>query len=212
MKQRAALILELYKADSHDEKIPSLMSQRWEALIALGEFPALKEEVRRVFTTTNNLRLKRVAAFDQVRLELYAPARPAVLPISEINEYIELERELEVEPKDQRGGFLLELASQEAKGDKIRFELENRILKKFPASLNADMLRALGRRRANDLSSRKGGYSMQATNDSRVTAGLGDAAEVKKVVIRWPPGVVQVLGNLKIGQEHKVIKPKKTSP
>ena len=59
---------------------------------------------------------------------------------------------------------------------------------------------------------RKGGYSMQATNDSRVTVGLGDAAEVKKVVVRWPSGVVQVLENLKIGQEHKVIEPKKTSP
>ena len=38
------------------------------------------------------------------------------------------------------------------------------------------------------------------------------AAEVKKLVVRWPSGVVQVLENLKIGQEHKVIEPKKTSP
>jgi enediyne biosynthesis protein E4 len=59
---------------------------------------------------------------------------------------------------------------------------------------------------------RKGGYNIQATNDSRVTVGLGGAAEVKKVVVRWPSGVVQVLENLRIGQEHKVIEPKKTSP
>ena len=143
MRERAALILELYKTDSHHEKVPSLMPQRWETLIALGEFSDSKEEVRRVLATTNNPRLKRDAAFVQVRLALYAPARPGVLPISEINEYIQLERELEAEPKDQRGGFLLELASQEAKDDKTRTELENRILKEFPASPNADRVRAL---------------------------------------------------------------------
>ncbi len=148
MKKRAALILELFKTDSHHEKVPSLMPQRWENPIALGEFSDLKEEVRRVLATTNNPRLKRDAAFVQVRLALYAPARPGVLPISEIDEYIQLERELEVEPKDQRGGFLLELASQEAKDDKMRTELENRILKEFPASPNADRVRALRRRQA----------------------------------------------------------------
>src|SRR5262249_23440196 len=45
-----------------------------------------------------------------------------------------------------------------------------------------------------------------------ISVGLGDAAEVRKVVVRWPSAVVQVLENLKIGQEHKVIEPKKTSP
>ena len=59
---------------------------------------------------------------------------------------------------------------------------------------------------------RKGGYSMQATNDPRVTVGIGKAAEVKKVVIRWPSGVVQVLENLKVDQEHKVVEPKTMQP
>jgi enediyne biosynthesis protein E4 len=52
---------------------------------------------------------------------------------------------------------------------------------------------------------RKGGYSMQATNDSRVTVGIGNVGVVKKVVIRWPSGIVQTLENLKVDQEHKVI-------
>ena len=59
---------------------------------------------------------------------------------------------------------------------------------------------------------RKGGYSMQATNDSRITVGVGNVAEVSKVVIRWPSGIVQTLENLKVDQEHKVIEPKTGSP
>jgi enediyne biosynthesis protein E4 len=59
---------------------------------------------------------------------------------------------------------------------------------------------------------RKGGYSMQATNDSRVTVGIGKATEIKKVVIRWPSGIVQTLENFKVDQEHKVVEPKNGSP
>ena len=59
---------------------------------------------------------------------------------------------------------------------------------------------------------RKGGYSMQGTNDPRVTVGIGTAAEVKKAVIRWPSGIVQTLENLKVDQEHKVVEPKTGSP
>ncbi len=35
---------------------------------------------------------------------------------------------------------------------------------------------------------RKGGYSMQATNDHRVLVGVGPATTVEKAVIRWPSG------------------------
>jgi len=59
---------------------------------------------------------------------------------------------------------------------------------------------------------RKGGYSMQGTNDPRVTVGIGPASEVKKVVIRWPSGILQTLENPKVDQEHKVIEPKSSSP
>jgi hypothetical protein len=59
---------------------------------------------------------------------------------------------------------------------------------------------------------RKGGCSMEATNDSRVTVGIGSATEVKKVVIRWPSGVVQTLENLKVDREYKVVEPKAASP
>jgi hypothetical protein len=52
---------------------------------------------------------------------------------------------------------------------------------------------------------RKGGYSMQATNDPRVTVGIGQADVAQKVVIRWPSGIVQRLENLKADREYKVV-------
>jgi hypothetical protein len=55
---------------------------------------------------------------------------------------------------------------------------------------------------------RKGGYSMQGTNDPRVLVGIGPVEEVKKVVIRWPSGIVSTLENLKVDQDYKVVEPK----
>jgi hypothetical protein len=55
---------------------------------------------------------------------------------------------------------------------------------------------------------RKGGYSMQATNDPRVLVGVGPVAEVKKVVIRWPSGILSTLENLKVDRDYKVVEPK----
>ncbi len=54
---------------------------------------------------------------------------------------------------------------------------------------------------------RKGGCSLQGTNDPRVLVGVGPMEEVKKVVIRWPSGIVTTLENLKVDQEYKVVEP-----
>jgi enediyne biosynthesis protein E4 len=59
---------------------------------------------------------------------------------------------------------------------------------------------------------RKGGYSMEATNDSRVTVGIGKAGAIQRVVIRWPSGIVQRLENLEVDREYKVIEPAKSNP
>ena len=59
---------------------------------------------------------------------------------------------------------------------------------------------------------RKGGYSMQGTNDPRVLVGIGPVTEVKKVVIRWPSKIVSTLENLKVDQEYKVVEPKTSTP
>jgi enediyne biosynthesis protein E4 len=59
---------------------------------------------------------------------------------------------------------------------------------------------------------RKGGYSMQGTNDPRVLVGIGLATEVEKVVIRWPSKIVSTLEHLKVDQEYKVVEPKSSTP
>jgi hypothetical protein len=59
---------------------------------------------------------------------------------------------------------------------------------------------------------RKGGYSMQATNDPRVLVGVGPTNRVKKVVIQWPSGIVSTLENLEVDREYKVVEPKDGKP
>jgi hypothetical protein len=55
---------------------------------------------------------------------------------------------------------------------------------------------------------RKGGYCMQGANDPRVLVGVGPVEEVKRVVIKWPSGIVQTLENLKGDRDYTVIEPK----
>jgi thiol-disulfide isomerase/thioredoxin len=147
MEKRAALILELYEAEPDHEMIPSLMFERWQTLTVLGKRSDVEKEIRRFLATTSNQRLKREAMFDQVRQEIFETARTGVIPIRHINEYIKLERDLELK-EGARGGYLLEIASQEAKDDRLRLDLENRILKEYPTSPNAERIRGLRRRRA----------------------------------------------------------------
>jgi hypothetical protein len=54
---------------------------------------------------------------------------------------------------------------------------------------------------------RKGGYSMEASNDPRVLVGVGPATAVSKVQIRWPSGRQSTLENLKVDQTYTVIEP-----
>ena len=63
-------------------------------------------------------------------------------------------------------------------------------------------------RRADDLPPAQGG--LQHAGDQRSPRHGRDRAgdEVKKVVIRWPSGIVQTLENLKVDQEYKVVEPK----
>ena len=54
---------------------------------------------------------------------------------------------------------------------------------------------------------RKGGCSMQSTNDGRVLIGLGAAKVVDKITLRWPYGTEQVLESVKVNQTIKVVEP-----
>ena len=46
---------------------------------------------------------------------------------------------------------------------------------------------------------RKGGVGLESANDPRLLIGVGDATELKKIIIRWPSGIVTTLEKVKVG-------------
>jgi enediyne biosynthesis protein E4 len=54
---------------------------------------------------------------------------------------------------------------------------------------------------------RKGGCSMQSTNDSRLLIGLGAVEEVSKVTIRWPSGALSTLEHIPPDRTYRVVEP-----
>jgi hypothetical protein len=58
---------------------------------------------------------------------------------------------------------------------------------------------------------RKGGYSMEGTNDHRVLVGVGSAKHVDKVVFRWPSGIESTLENLDVDKDYKIVEPKESN-
>jgi hypothetical protein len=55
---------------------------------------------------------------------------------------------------------------------------------------------------------RKGGCSMQSTNDPRLLIGLGPVGEVEAVTIRWPSGAVSTLEHIPANRTYEVIEPR----
>ncbi len=86
----------------------------------------------------------------------------------------------------------------------IRFILEG--TKSNRDSIGAKVVVTAGGR--NIVRQRKGGFSMQSTNDHRVLVGVGSETTVEKAVIRWPSGREITVENLKVDQEYKLVEPK----
>ena len=59
---------------------------------------------------------------------------------------------------------------------------------------------------------RKGGVSLESANDPRLLIGVGDVTEVKKVIIRWPSGIVTTLEKVKVDQTYPIVEPKDGVP
>lgn len=59
---------------------------------------------------------------------------------------------------------------------------------------------------------RKGGCSMQSTNDPRLTVGVGTASEIEKLTVRWPSGAVSTLEHVKVDASHKLVEPDAAKP
>jgi hypothetical protein len=52
---------------------------------------------------------------------------------------------------------------------------------------------------------RKGGCSLESSNDPRLLIGLGAVTKVDRVTVRWPSGAVSVREHLATGKTHKIV-------
>jgi hypothetical protein len=59
---------------------------------------------------------------------------------------------------------------------------------------------------------RKGGCSMESANDPRLLIGVGPAAVVEKLVIRWPSGTVTTREHLETNRAYTIVEPEKPIP
>jgi enediyne biosynthesis protein E4 len=57
------------------------------------------------------------------------------------------------------------------------------------------------------LRQRKGGYSMESSNDPRILIGIGKADEVETLVVRWPSGAITKQEHLKPGRNYSLVEP-----
>jgi hypothetical protein len=55
---------------------------------------------------------------------------------------------------------------------------------------------------------RKGGCSMQSTNDPRLLIGLGAVDRINRLSIRWPSGMISVLENLRTDESYEIVEPR----
>ena len=55
---------------------------------------------------------------------------------------------------------------------------------------------------------RKGGVSVESANDPRLLIGVGPAAEVDRLTVRWPSGVITTREHLRTGQTYHIIEPR----
>ena len=55
---------------------------------------------------------------------------------------------------------------------------------------------------------RKGGTSLESSNDPRLLIGLGNQAEARKVTVRWPSGRVSVAEHLAADTSYRVVEPR----
>jgi hypothetical protein len=54
---------------------------------------------------------------------------------------------------------------------------------------------------------RKGGYSLESSNDPRLFIGVGPVAEVEKVTLYWPSGTISTIEHLKTDRSYRIVEP-----
>ena len=139
-EKRAALILELYKADPSHDRIPALMAERWSARRFGLTAAQLGPEIDEVLAQTKNEKLKIEATYARAYSRMVASRPGASIDLSPVEAYLKLA------PKDPRGATLLRLAAARTATEKGKTALEDRILKEFPDTLVAEKIQGIRQR------------------------------------------------------------------
>ena len=141
---RGKLILELYKAAPDNERIPTLMAERWESTPPGGpQIDALIKEIDDVLAHTKNDKLKVEGTYVKAQAKLFKDRQHGVgkLDTTAIDAFIQLA------PKDPRAGRLIYMAAISASDPKTKAALEDRILKDYPDSQFTAMIKGARRQR-----------------------------------------------------------------
>ncbi len=141
-KERAALILELFKTAPNHERIPVLMTERWRTLfVSDPESGDVLKEIDQVSNQTNDRKLKAQAAFWKADVKLAKSRATGKPDLSGVEEFVKLA------PKDPRGADLLYRATSAAKDKDLKTALEDRILNDFPDSRYVGVIKGSRRQR-----------------------------------------------------------------
>lgn len=135
--KRAELILELYKVAPDHERIPTLMVERWGRIPpASPKADAQNEEIDAVLAHSKDRYLKVEGTYIKARAKLFKERLGTSPDLSLIEQFLKLA------PEDvYRGANLLYSAACITQGEKKKAALEDRILRQFPDSTVARVVR-----------------------------------------------------------------------
>jgi thiol-disulfide isomerase/thioredoxin len=145
-EKRAALILELYRAAPEHERVPSLMVQRWNLLHTLDKGSGIRTEVDGFLPKITDPSLRLDAFHVRGRIEIGAATKTGSFDVKVFEDFVKLEQQLK--PEKKRGAELLAMAADRVGDGRARLVLENRVLRDYPDSHQAAVMRGQRRRAA----------------------------------------------------------------
>jgi thiol-disulfide isomerase/thioredoxin len=140
--KRSRLILELYKLDPDNQRIPMLMAERWASVAPFGpKGDELIKEIDEILAHTASEKLRIEGTFIKAQAKVYQSRNGGSLDLAPIEAFLKLA------PKDLRGQNLLYMAVNFTQDEKVKTGLEDRLLKAFPKSMFAGMIEGARRQR-----------------------------------------------------------------
>jgi thiol-disulfide isomerase/thioredoxin len=137
------LTVELFKTAPDHERLPKLMSQRWNRIAARaeGSFSDLLKDIDDTLAHTKNQELQVEGTFFKAVIKLAGNRDGGPLDLSGVDAFQKLA------PKDSRNAQLLAIAMNRTDDPKTKTAMEDRLLKDYPDSPPAAMLKGTLRQR-----------------------------------------------------------------